>query len=133
MAGLPGLSGPPALPHVAMEFSNVVVPVTASTTDARALRYRQGPATFRSVTKDVSIMAAKGGNLPCPVLPSQRAAPERAGSLRMQVLSLRALSLNHTSNLCTPGLALPSLRLLLICNERTITIPDKVTLAIFSR
>lgn len=56
-----------------------------------------------------------------------------AGSLRMQVLSLRALSLNHTSNLCTPGLDLPSLRLLLICNERTITIPDKVTLAIFSR
>lgn len=58
MAGLPGLSGPPALPHVAMEFSNVVVPVTASTTDARALRYRQGPATFRSVTKDLNRMVA---------------------------------------------------------------------------
>lgn len=58
MAGLPGLSGLPALPHVAMEFSNVVAPVTASTTGVRALQYRRGPATFRSVTKDLNRMVA---------------------------------------------------------------------------
>lgn len=56
MAGLPGLSGPLALPPVAMGFSNVVAPVTASTTDVRALQYRRGPATFRSATKDLNRM-----------------------------------------------------------------------------
>lgn len=60
MAGPPGLSGLPALQHVAMESSNAVAPVTASTTDVRALQYRQGPATSRSVTRDVSVMATKG-------------------------------------------------------------------------
>lgn len=86
MAGLHGLSGLPALPHVAMEFSNVAAPVTASTTDVRALRYRRGPATFRSATKDVSIMAAKGWQShPNTFLTKSSSV---AGSLKTQVLSL---------------------------------------------
>lgn len=89
MAGLLGLSGLPALPHVAMGFSSVVAPVTASTTDVRALRYRQGPATFRSATKDVSIMAAKGWQS------HPNAVLTIAGSLRVQVLSLGSQSQSH--------------------------------------
>lgn len=57
MAGPHGLSGPPALQHVAMGSSSVAAPATASTTDARAPLSRRGPATFRSVIRDVSIRA----------------------------------------------------------------------------
>lgn len=58
MAGPPGPSGLPAPRHVAMESSNVVALVTASTTDVRARQYRQGPATSRSVTRDLNRMVA---------------------------------------------------------------------------
>jgi hypothetical protein len=57
MAGLHGLSGPRALPHVAMEFSSVGAPVTASTIAVKAPLSRHGPATSRSVTRDVSVLA----------------------------------------------------------------------------
>lgn len=110
MAGPHGPSGPPALQHVAMGSSNAAALATASTTDARAPPSRRGPATFRSVIRDVSILATRE----CRERPSLFVITKGnsiAQRLSVQVLDCLDLNPNSVIYLYTLAHNLPSLRL----------------------